>query len=243
MILIESPQNSRFKTLKSLLFSKGIKDEGQYILSGQKLVLEAIKSHPHLIQYEILTSALNQLSPLNSDKVIQLTPTLFKELDVVGTQSNLLILKLPQIPEIDLEIDPQTPEVILPLSDPSNLGAMIRSSVAFGISKIILTKESAHPFLPKAIKASSGACLFAEFYLGPSIYDISSHCLALDGGGSLIQDFKWPKKFRLLVGEEGKGIPQNVPATKLSININPQIESLNATVAMSLALYQWNQNK
>ncbi len=239
MKIIESAQNSRYKFFKSLLSAKGIREEQLFILSGKKLIAESIQQRSELISWEIITGDYQAMTTLSSDNIIHLPNNLFKELDVLGTHHNLLVMKLPSFHSGDLDLLPQSAELILPLSDPGNLGAMIRSAVAFGIKKIWLTKEAAHPFLPKAIKASSGACFLAEFYLAPSIRDIKSSCIALDAGGENIHTFSWPENFRLLVGEEGQGVPLQIPIVPIAIAMEPGVESLNATVAMSLALYQW----
>lgn len=239
MKIIESAQNPTYKLLKSLVSAKGIKQEQLFILSGKKLVEESVQQRHSSICWEIITSEQQSVTQSPSDKIIQLPNALFKELDILGTYSNLLVMKLPEFNQGDLNGLPQSAELILPLSDPGNLGAMIRSAIAFGVKKIWLTKESAHPFLPKAIKASSGTCFLAEFYVAPSIQEIQSPCIALDAAGENIQTFSWPKNFRLLVGEEGQGVPQQIPILPISIPMESGVESLNATVAMSLALYQW----
>ncbi len=240
MPFIESTHNPKYKLFKSLLSSKGIKQERLFILSGRKLVEESIWQRHDLIVWEIIMGNGPPMTRLSADKIIQLPNNLFKELDVLGTYDNLLVMKLPDFHQGDLSQLPTNAELILPLSDPGNLGAMIRSAVAFGVKKIWLTQEAAHPFLPKAIKASSGACFLAKFYLAPSIQHIQSPCIALDAVGEALETFQWPKDFRLLVGEEGKGIPSQIPITPISIAMHPGVESLNATVAMSVALYQWN---
>lgn len=242
MKVIESAQNTSYKMFKSLLSAKGIKQEQLFILSGRKLVEESIQQRHGVICWELISPDHQSLTSLSADKIIQLPAALFKELDSLGTYSNLLIMKLPEFIQGDLQDAPQKAELILPLSDPGNLGAMIRSAVAFGVKKIWLTKEAAHPFLPKAIKASSGACFLAEFHLAPSIQEIKSPCIALDAAGETLENFQWPINFRLLVGEEGKGVPKQIPITPISICMEPGIESLNATVAMSIALHQWKNS-
>lgn len=243
MKIIESEHNSSFKLLKSLLSSKGIKSEQLFILSGKKLVEESIQQRSSMIRWEILTEGQRSQTQLPSHYIIHLPKSLFNELDQLGTHFNLLVMQLPEFLQSDLSEEPEAAELILPLGDPSNLGAMIRSAAAFGVKKIWLTKESAHPFLPKSIKASSGACFLVDFLLAPSIQDIQSRCIALDAGGENLQTFNWPKNFRLLVGEEGQGVPKHIPITPISISMEPGVESLNATVAMSIALYQWQSGR
>ncbi len=243
MKIIESEQNASFKLFKSLLSSKGIKSEQLFVLSGKKLVEESILQREQSIRWEIITDNQQPQTNLSPNQIIKLPKHLFNELDQLGTHFNLLVMQLPEFASGNLSKSAEEAELILPLGDPSNLGAMIRSAAAFGVKKIWLTKESAHPFLPKAIKASSGACFLVEFLLGPSIQEIQTPCIALDAGGEDIQEFNWPKNFRLLVGEEGPGVPSQIPITPISIQMEPGIESLNATVAMSIALHQWRLGK
>lgn len=237
MKIIESEQNTNFKLFKSLLSSKGIKSEQLFILSGKKLVEESILQRADLIRWEIVTANQEPQTRLPNNNIIKLPKNLFNELDSLGTGFNLLVMQLPELASGDLTKPAEGAELILPLGDPSNLGAMIRSAAAFGVKKIWLTKESAHPFLPKAIKASSGTCFLVDFYAAPSIQEITSPCIALDANGELLEKFNWPRNFRLLVGEEGQGVPKHIPITPISIPMEPGVESLNATVAMSLALY------
>ena len=49
--------------------------------------------------------------------------------------------------------------------------------------------------------------------------------------------FDWPADMRLILGEEGQGVPADCPATRLSVPTTGAVESLNATVAVSVALF------
>jgi TrmH family RNA methyltransferase len=231
---IESAANDTYKKFLSLTTSKGIKKESLFILSGEKLIAEFLKK-PHLaIAFEVVTA---KMPPLTRGKVTELSPELFKELDVVGTHYNLLVLELPVLSEANMDTDPQGLEVVLPVGDPSNLGALIRSCEAFAVSQVILTSEAANPFLPKSVKASAGSVLRMKLRKGPSVKTLPASTLALDAKGTPLPDFKWPKDARLLVGEEGPGIQGLKFEKTLSIPTRG-VESLNAVVAASLALYQ-----
>src|SRR5690606_41305783 len=60
---------------------------------------------------------------------------------------------------------------------------------------------------------------------------------ALDGTGTDIENDGWPADLRLVLGEEGRGLPPGLTAEKLAIRTTGAVESLNATVAASLALH------
>ncbi|MFN8792042.1 MAG: TrmH family RNA methyltransferase [Bdellovibrionales bacterium] len=236
---LTSSANPQFKIWRSLTSSKGIKSEGLFLLSGEKLIREFLKDPSHEIVAEIVRpqgSALQASAP-----AYDLSRELFEELDVIGTHFNLLVLKSRPLPTSSSEDESSALELIAPIGDPGNLGALIRSAVAFGVSKIHLTQESAHPFHPKCVKASAGAVLRAPLYQsGPvSSWDHPSvWALALEGPS--IVNTPTPQRVRVLVGEEGPGLPELRVATKVSIP-NRGVESLNATVAASLAL--WHLSK
>ena len=124
----------------------------------------------------------------------------------------------------------------MPLGDPSNLGALIRSAEAFGVSKVVLLEEAAHPFHPKAMRAASGATLRIPLYRGPALKDLKVEMIALDLQGENIYEFQWPADFRFLVGEEGPGLAAAEVPRRVSIPMQKNAESLNAVVAASVAL-------
>ena len=151
------------------------------------------------------------------------------------------------LPEIkNWQIHDPIPEnsIFLPIGDPSNLGATIRSAVAFQCENIILLKEAAHPFLAKSVKASSGAVWHANFYFGPSIQDLKSvapQIYALDASGDSLST-KLDSNKAILVGEEGPGIP-DFDFQKVAIPISTTVESLNASIAASIILYEISKQR
>lgn len=242
MIDITSSTNAHYKRFLSLTKSKGLKDEGQFILSGQDLISEFLKK-PHLeIVAEIMTSAQKPLVKDQKTKHYQLSSELFDQLDVLGTHYNLLVIQIPAIPEWKKPTELKGLTLLAPLGDPTNLGALARSAEAFGAKQIVLLKEACHPFLPKAVKSSAGSILRIPLLKGPSIHDVDTwdlkNLVALDLHGENLSRFEWPKDVYLIVGEEGAGLPKMKSAKRLSIKTNG-VESLNATVAASIAMYAY----
>ena len=233
---ISSSQNAKFQLWKSLLKSKGIKEQGLFLLSGEKLIFEFLRDSDLEIVSEIITPNLRpQQTRVPS---FELPKELFAELDVVGTHFNLFVLKTPELRTLDPRSEPEGLEVITPVGDPLNLGAMIRSAVAFGASKIILTQESSHPFLPKCVKASSGSVLTAPLYSSGPLKDWdSTFTHALDSDGENLNSISIPTNFRVLVGEEGPGLGHLQNVKKIRIPTTA-VESLNATVAASLVMWE-----
>jgi TrmH family RNA methyltransferase len=254
MLEISSEQNETFKDLLSLTESRGLKKSDRYLYSGQDLTQELLSQYPEAPLYEIISEKM--VPHLNIKKVIKLSEKLFKQIDVLGTKSSILVLPQVEIESLTLDdlIKAKGPSVLLPLGDPGNLGAALRSCSAFGIKSVVLLKESAHLYLPKTLKAAAGAHLNLNFHYGPSIQDFSQvsqsfksmrsqrPLLVLDQKGQPLNQFQWPKDFMLLIGEEGAGIPLSCPGTVLSIPMK-NVESLNANVALSIALYEFSHSK
>jgi RNA methyltransferase, TrmH family len=237
---IVSAHNARFKAWATLLDGRGIKKAGKAIVAGKKLVTEFLAQHP--------AAAEDLLFPPKADATVDLpkhvksytlASPLYKELDAMGTKSPLLIVKTPEIPEFKSSA-PQGLCLITALSDPGNLGAVLRSAESFGVTKVILTEESSSPFLPKAIRASSGACFRLNLeHTGPLAAVTASPAFALNMHGENLAGFKWPKDLFLILGEEGRGIPTSLAATSISIPMQGKVESLNAMAAASIALYSY----
>jgi TrmH family RNA methyltransferase len=238
MLEISSPTNALFKKFASLLESKGLKKEGLFILSGKNLVQEFLKKPTLPIESELW---MEGQTPLCAPKLqVKLSKALFEELDVLGTKSNLLVLKQPELKTWDFSSSSPGLKLLTPLGDPANLGALLRSAEAFGVSDVILLQECANPFLPKAIKGSAGSITRLKIWKGPSIKGLSARpVVALDLKGEVLSQFQWPTRPYLLIGEEGAGIPTLPGLKKISIPTQG-VESLNATVAASLALYDYS---
>lgn len=247
---IQSKDNAVFKKLQSLLTSRGIKKENEFIVSGVKVIKEILKSHPSLCRSIIFPATLVEealaLKPRDKDVAfsrLQLSKELFAELDIAGTRQPLLLVRTPSQTTWSPKQAPEGLEVFCALSEPSNLGAVVRSAAAFGATKIVLLKECSNPYHPKAVRAASGAVLQMKFQDGPSIKDLqgddSAPFVMLDLGGQAMGDFEWTKNVRLLIGEEGQGIPENLEGLRVSIPMQKGVESLNASVSASIAFYAY----
>lgn len=246
IIDIRSKDNPQFRKLKRILTSKGIREEGLFFVMGEKFVHEILaqKNSPYPLQYAVTFEGHS--FPLN-ERSVRLSKELFNELDVFGTEFPLLVLKLESFPEMNWGLKPQGLEVIAPLSDPKNLGALARTAKGLGAKKIILTRESCHPFLPASVRASAGAVLNIQIYESPIALpqiSLTGENWALDMDGQDIRQTKLPRDSRLIIGEEGQGLPTELLKNKnlLKVSIPTEgIESLNATVSASIAMWIWSQ--
>lgn len=243
---VESPQNAVFKDLKKLLSGRGIKKAAAALVSGDKQIAEILTRFPKRCRAWITSGDASPPPEGTPDSLewIQLSDDLFRQLDIFGTRYPLLHVRIPQMPTWRPEEGFETGcTLLIPFQDPENVGAVIRSAVAFDVSRIILLAESAHPFHPKAIRASGGAVFAADFRTGPSIHDLNATApiLPLSGEGTPIDCAAFPDAFGLMPGIEGPGLPDRFRVTAVSIPISDAVESLNAAVATAIALFEWRR--
>ncbi len=245
---ISSQKNLHFKRWASLFDSHGIKAHRQCLVSGAKLRREIEKNPGVSIQEILLPPACETLENLpHQATCFELSKALFHELDKFGTKEPLLVCEIPSLTTVDLTQAPIGLEVLCPIGDPGNLGALLRSCWAFGVRTVILLQEAVHPFHPKVIRASSGAVFQQSLSWGGSLTGLNTPdtlkwITALDLEGTSLSEWKWPTNVRLLLGEEGTGIPDFRFSRRLRIpQYHPTIP-LNVTVASSIVLYNYHQH-
>jgi 16S rRNA (guanine(527)-N(7))-methyltransferase RsmG len=245
---IESEHNEYFREWKKLLASRGIKKQQRALLCSPKLVREALRDFPK--RCEAWISDKDELAPPTSApehlRWYRLTPALFKMLDALGTHAPLLLMRVEPMaqwhPDAGL---PPGCSLLVPFQDPENVGTVIRSAVAFGVTQIILLAESAHPYHPKALRASGGAVLHARLLQGPTLKELPPHLpiIALSPEGQDIEQITFPETFGLLPGLEGPGLPEGFPHKRAAIPMRAALESLNAATAAAIALYVWSRGE
>jgi len=248
-IRITSVSNRRFKELKSLLSARGIKRHGKALVAGGKLVRELASRKPEMVLSWIAPEGRESPPPELPVDVqrFRLAKALFREIDVHGTGSPMLLAEVPAMEPFRREDLAEDVTLFVPFQDPVNVGAVIRSAAAFGVTTVVLLKEAAHPFLPKSLRAGGPPLFFMRYMLGPSLADVRAEdvpVVALSPAGEDIQGFSFPGRFVLLPGMEGTGLPDSVmPSHTVSIPMEGGVESLNAAVAVSVALYEWRRGE
>lgn len=241
---IESLQNAQAKRWLSLTETRGIKKHGAFLLSGRKTVPEALNRHGARFT-AVLAAKAEDADGLPLPAGIAryaVGRALFEMLDTNGTGFPLLAGEVPEMAAADFSKPPKGLELLCALGDPANLGALLRSAAAFGVGRVVLMEGAAHPFHPKALRGGANAQFEMSFLRGggwSALEGAKGPLVALDGAGADMTDYGWPRDLRLVLGEEGLGVPPALTATRLAIATTGRVESLNATVAASLALHAW----
>ncbi|SDE49094.1 23S rRNA (guanosine2251-2'-O)-methyltransferase [Thermus arciformis] len=135
------------------------------------------------------------------------------------------------------------------ITDPRNYGAMIRSALALGAHGVVSEERRAAPLSPLALKASAGAALKIPVVkvknLPRALKDLKEGGLWVYGLDVRGEKPPWTLDFRrplvLVVGSEGEGMRRLVREAcdeLFRIPIREEAESLNASVALGIALYQ-----
>jgi RNA methyltransferase, TrmH family len=126
------------------------------------------------------------------------------------------------------------------VSDPGNVGTLLRSADAFGAS-LMLSDGCADPFGPKALRAAMGSTFrvpLLDFELRDAV------ALVADGGAPLDElDLKRYRTF--VLGSERQGLPEEVLAlceAQATIPVH-SVESLNVAMAGTIALYAHSRHK
>lgn len=152
----------------------------------------------------------------------------------------------------ELVINPDTALVLLnEVQDPHNVGAVIRSAAAFGISGVLIPEHNQAQVTGAVAKVSAGMVfrvpLVAIGNVNYTIRDLKERgfwVYGLEGGGANPlpkETFDAPALF--ILGNEAKGIREKtreICDILLSIPIHPQCESLNAAAGMAITLYAWS---
>jgi 23S rRNA (guanosine2251-2'-O)-methyltransferase len=141
------------------------------------------------------------------------------------------------------------------VTDPRNLGAIIRSACAFGANAIVIPERRAAGMTAVAWKSSAGAAARTPVVqiknMTATIHDLQSDgyfVVGLDAGGSvfLSEMAVADEPLVIVIGGEGKGLSRLVREScdlVVSIPMSSDMESLNASVAAAIALYSVSEKR
>jgi len=247
-IEINSSQNTTFKRFLRLKSPRNIRKHERALLSGPKQIGEVLQEFPDRCTGIIFSSRHNVPDVPGTESIPRycLSPDLFAQVDYFGTKQPVLIVRVEPLPHFDGTMDTPGCTLCVPFQDPSNVGAVIRASAAFGVTRIVFLKEAAHPFHPKSVRVAGSSIFRIPFYQGPALSRLAMFempLIIMSTEGKDVARFDFPESFCLVPGLEGPGIPESLEGVrKVSIPMADGIESLNAAMATGIMLYLW-QNR
>jgi RNA methyltransferase, TrmH family len=253
--MIVSRQNQTAKHIRRLRRSKG----DHLLLEGPHLVSEALAAglalETVLVTPSFLASAEGRrLLPALPAPPLEAAPEVLEAL--TDADSPRGILAVASLPRRGVEALPVRSGAVYlhldGLQDPGNLGALARVAEAAGAAGLSLSPGSVHPNHPRALRASAGSLLRLPTAVGVAPGELARHLapaaprwavLAPRGGEELWQA-PLEGTLVLAVGAEGPGLSPELlqaigdGALRLTIPMEPPVESLNATVAAALVLFE-----
>lgn len=135
------------------------------------------------------------------------------------------------------------------INNPSNLGAVLRTAEAAGVMSVLLSKESADPFSPKALRASMGSAFRIPITIGTdleTVIDLAkvSDFIPTAADINALNDHNetdWKKPRILIFGSEAHGLALEVRekiCELTKIDIADDVESLNLAVSCGIILFE-----
>ena len=136
------------------------------------------------------------------------------------------------------------------IQDPGNLGTIIRSALAFGVTTIVLSEDTVDLYNPKVLRATQGMIFHTNIIVRDLFdwlrmvrgSDFNIYGTSVDGGVDVKTLGKEEKdNFVLIVGNEGNGVSRkllDLCDKNLYISMTSRVESLNVAVATSILLYE-----
>ena len=260
MQVITSKDNELIKHIRKLKDKKYRDESNEYVVEGVKLVEEAVKENAKIKQiivcedttrtYEIPTHIMLEIAKYEcisvSDKIFNIIT------QVTNPQGIMAIIeKNAQNAKIDY-----TQDIIVVLDDvqdPGNLGTILRTVDSIGLNQIIVSKGTADAFNSKVVRSTMGAIFRIKIIevenLAQAIKEMRKHhfklmVTSLQTDNS-IYDIGFNKKI-IVIGNESNGVSeeiQDMADEKAKIPMLGKTESLNASVAAGIVMYEYVRQK
>ncbi len=232
--MIDSTSNNKVKYLSKLSLKKYRDINFEFIVEGEHLVEEARKCG---LLVEVYSTNNYRDSILVSYDVMKKITSLDNPPQVIG-----LCKKISSNTNFGDKI-----LVLDEVQDPGNLGTIIRSALAFGVSSIILSEGCVDLYNPKVVRATQGMIFHINIYRVNGVDELidilSNYNNIYTTNVNCGEDVRGvnSSNYVLIVGNEGNGVRDiisDMATSSLYINMSDKVESLNVGVACSILLYE-----
>jgi RNA methyltransferase, TrmH family len=254
--IISSKANEKVRWIRSLQEQRKARErEKAFVVEGARLVEEAaaagvrariILHDGHLGARE--HSAVNRLAAAGGE-VLESTPEVLRFCSDTDSPQGLLAVL--DWPELGLPRTLEWAVIADGISNPGNLGSLLRAAEAFGVQALILAPGSVDAFNPKVVRGGMGV----HFRLPIRILDWKQIRALLEGfriwlaearEGRSVETVDWSGRVALILGGEAAGPgdqARSLAAGSVHIPMQGKIESLNAAVAGGILLYEISRQR
>lgn len=234
---------SKVRLIKSLQVKKYRLAEQCFLVQGAKAVSETLASD---YKVELLCATASFLSQAHhSRKASEVIETSEKELTSMGSvESNnaaIAVVRMKKAGSLRIPTD-QFTLALDGLSDPGNMGTIIRTADWYGISQVLSSKETTDFYSPKVINATMGSFLRVQVFYGSLVEMLADAKVPVYGAfldGDDVHRMSFEKGGIIIIGSESHGISEPVAqlvTKRITIPRHGRAESLNASVAAAILL-------
>ena len=256
MKFITSRDNPLFKKIKKLTQQARARKQAQKtILEGIHLIEEWMLNHlgdfPIFVSEEVVN--LNEIRYIveNNQNITILPSNLFNDLSSLDTSAGILAM-VPRPDDTPFScFDFQKDALWLDhVQDPGNLGTLLRTAAAAGVTQILVSGGTDKIWSPKVLRAAMGGHFRLSFFDAAPFYNLPAGQQQIVG--TLVNAPKSLYDANLLLptiwiaGNEGLGISaavENIITDAISIPMDNQIESLNVAMCMAICLFEQKRQR
>lgn len=245
MAAIESPSNPLVRQI-----ARSLEEKTHLLLEGEKTILDAVAagaSLDHVLHDESVRPG--RLATLTATRPRLVSRAVIERLADSHTPQHLIaIARRRDVPSATILERPGPVVFVFGIQDPGNLGAIVRVAEAAGAAGVVGAPGTADFFHPRAVRGSAGSVLRVpvsgkvsfEPFAGSARDSGRAICGAVSTGGEDPFERPIPEKSVIVIGGEGAGLPAGAYRyldRRLTIPMQPPVDSLNAAVAAALLLY------
>lgn len=245
---IQSVSNPLVKLITSLSQKKNVLKHKLTFVEGEKIIHDLLEQK-YPVKTVLLTNEHLELLPFlhqfNKVEIFIISKPVASKISNMVTTAG--VFALVELTEQNAFLKNEKYLVLDTVQDPSNLGAIVRSALAYNYKQIILV-NSVYPFLPKVIRSSMGYVFNVSFYsftTNEFLNFAKNENLKLLGAkmdGKNIRNFSSNNQnFGFVVGNEGNGVGneiQSICYEFVAIPMQNEVESLNVAVSASIIMHE-----
>jgi len=245
----------RVMRARDLLTAKGRREQQRFLFEGPTLLDEAIRSGIHIEELYVAERIFGTnptVSALDDqpDRVFIVDDRTMNKLSDVETPTGIIAVAPLRYAPLEALLAGSRTLVLADLNDPGNAGTLLRSAEAFGVGGVVFGNLGVDPYHPKVVRGAMGAIFRLQVAVadppafGSAAAAAGATVIGLDARGESLASSDWPGRSAIVVGHERRGLgPWEAFCTRrVAIPMRQASESLNASVAGSIALYVASQH-